>query len=54
MQMNIANLNMGTRLGAGFNLLNFMMVVMATVARLRFTARGKVNHRIIENDWGKA
>jgi len=52
--MNVANLKIGTRLGAGFGLLNLMMLAMVVIGLLRFANVGEVNNRIIEKDWVKA
>jgi methyl-accepting chemotaxis protein len=50
----LGDLKIGTRLGAGFGLLIFMMVAMIVIAMLRFGQVGEVNDRIIEKDWVKA
>lgn len=52
--MNIANWKIGTRLGAGFGVLNVMMLVMVVVTLVQFTDIGRVNQRIIEKEWVKA
>ncbi len=52
--MKIANLSIGTRLGAGFALLIVMMAAMAALSVARFGDVGEINDRIIEKDWVKA
>lgn len=52
--MKLTNLPIGRRLGLGFGVLLVLMLIGNGVAVVEFSAVGKVNSRIIEQDWVKA
>ena len=52
--MKVGDLRIGMRLGAGFGLLNAMMLLMAVMGFLSLKGVGDINTRIIEKDWVKA
>jgi len=52
--MKLTNLPIGRRLGLGFGLLLVLMLIGNGAAVVEFSAAGKANSRIIEQDWVKA
>ena len=50
----VLNLKIGVRLGFGFGVLISIMLIVVSVALLRFSDVNLVNDRIIEKDWVKA
>jgi methyl-accepting chemotaxis protein len=52
--MHIANMNIGTRLAAGFGLVLLLLVTLIGFALMRFDGIDQINRQIIEKDWVKA
>jgi methyl-accepting chemotaxis protein len=52
--MKLADLKIGTRLGAGFGLLIVLMLGMVVIGIQRFNQVGDIHSRLVEKDWAKA
>ena len=52
--MNIANMKIGTRLGAGFGLVLVMVAALAVVALSNLGSIGDSSREMIKEDWVKA
>jgi methyl-accepting chemotaxis protein len=52
--MNMSNLKIGARLGAGFGLVLILMAALLAVGMLRLTSIGAIINKTVEKDWVKA
>lgn len=52
--MNLTNMKIGVRLGAGFGLVLMLMAILIVVVQMRFDSIGEINTKILEKDWVKA
>lgn len=52
--MNIANIKIGTRLGAGFGVVQVLMVILIVVGFTRMSYIADLNKKILDTDWVKA
>ncbi|UGQ48157.1 methyl-accepting chemotaxis protein [Massilia endophytica] len=52
--MNISNMKIGMRLAVGFGLVMLLMAILTGVGVTRLMGIGKINDKIIEQDWVKA
>lgn len=52
--MNLKNMKIGMRLGAGFGLLLLLMGILIVIAQIRLASVGDINDRIIGEEWVKA
>ena len=51
--MKLSNLNIGTRLGAGFAVVLVLVVVIAAVGMYSLSVVGTVSQNVINDDWVK-
>nr|WP_289623126.1 methyl-accepting chemotaxis protein [Trinickia mobilis] len=52
--VNLTNIKIGTRLGAGFGLVMLLMVTLMVVVQIRLASIGDINDRTIGEQWVKA
>ncbi|VXB58212.1 Methyl-accepting chemotaxis protein I [Burkholderia sp. 8Y] len=52
--MNVANMKVGVRIGAGFGFVLMLLAVLATTGLIRLNSIGNNSRQLIELDWAKA